>query len=109
MRDPRAFVKPDEFIPERWTTWPDGVIDASVYIPFSTGRFSCPGRQLALMNLRRATALIAYKYDVAFAEGQGPEDFLDRMMDHFTRGVPKLTLVSRPRKAVVPNGSYNQK
>lgn len=100
MRDPRAFVRPDEFIPERWTTRRDElVIDASVHMPFSIGRFSCPGKQLALMNLRRATALIAHKYDVAFAPGQRSEDFLAGMLDHFTRGVPKLDLVFTPRKA----------
>lgn len=100
MRDPRAFVKSDEFIPERWTTRRDElIIDASVHMPFSTGRFSCPGKQLALMNLRRITALIAHKYDVAFAPGQRPEDFTGGMLDHFTRGVPKLDLVFTPRKA----------
>lgn len=100
MRDPRAFVKPDEFIPERWTTRRDElIIDASVHMPFSIGRFSCPGKQLALMNLRRATALIAHKYDIAFAPGQRSEDFLAGMLDHFTRGVPKLDLVFTPRKA----------
>ncbi|KAK2606578.1 hypothetical protein N8I77_005318 [Diaporthe amygdali] len=99
MRDPRAFVLPDEFIPERWTTRRDElVIDASVHVPFSTGRFSCPGKQLALMNLRRATALICHQYDVAFGPGQRPEDFTAGLLDHFTLGVPKLDLVFTPRK-----------
>lgn len=100
MRDPRAFVLPDEFIPERWTTRRDElVIDASVHVPFSTGRFSCPGKQLALMNLRRATALICHHYDVASAPGQRAEDFIAGLLDHFTLGVPKLDLVFTPRKA----------
>ncbi|KAG8159732.1 hypothetical protein KVR01_010369 [Diaporthe batatas] len=100
MRDPRAFVRPDEFIPERWTTRRgELVVDASAHMPFSAGRFSCPGKQLALMNLRRVAALIAHGYDVAFAPGQKPEDFTGGMLDHFTRGVPKLDLVFTRRKA----------
>lgn len=100
MRDPRAFVLPDEFIPERWTTRRDElVIDASVHMPFSAGRFSCPGKQLALMSLRRAMSLICYQYDVAFAPGQRAEDFTAGLLDHFTLGVPKLDLVFTPRKA----------
>lgn len=100
MRDPRAFVLPDEFIPERWTSRRDElVVDASVHMPFSAGRFSCPGKQLALMSLRRAVALICYQYDVAFAPGQRAEDFTAGLLDHFTLGVPKLDLVFTPRKA----------
>ncbi len=37
FRDERAFVQPDEFIPERWTTRPELVKDKSVYIPFNIG------------------------------------------------------------------------
>lgn len=105
MRDPRAFALPDEFIPERWTTRRDElVIDTSVHMPFSAGRFSCPGKQLALMSLRRAMALICYQYDVAFAPGQRAEDFTAGLLDHFTLGVPKLDLVFTPRKARAGDG-----
>lgn len=44
--DPRTFPHGDEFIPERWTTRPELVKDATVYSPFSVGRFSCVGKQL---------------------------------------------------------------
>ncbi|KLO97291.1 pisatin demethylase cytochrome P450 [Fusarium fujikuroi] len=37
-RDERCFEKPNEFIPERWTTRPELIKDASVYAPFSTGK-----------------------------------------------------------------------
>jgi cytochrome P450 len=36
--DERCFVRPLEFIPERWTTQPELIIDSSVYAPFSTGK-----------------------------------------------------------------------
>jgi hypothetical protein len=38
--DPRAFLRGDEFIPERWTTQPELVRDRTVYAPFSVGK--CP-------------------------------------------------------------------
>jgi cytochrome P450 len=40
--DPRYFVRPLEFIPERWMTRPDLIIDKSVYIPFNAGNYFQP-------------------------------------------------------------------
>jgi cytochrome P450 len=37
MTDGRVFARPDEFLPERWTTEPDLVIDPSAFIPFNSG------------------------------------------------------------------------
>jgi cytochrome P450 len=36
---PEAFQHPDEFIPERWTTRPELVLDDRAYAPFSVGEF----------------------------------------------------------------------
>ncbi|KAF3769021.1 cytochrome P450 [Cryphonectria parasitica EP155] len=96
-RDPRTFTHGDEFIPERWTTKPELVKDATAYAPFSVGRFSCVGKQLALMEVRRVTTLIARRYDVAFAPGQTKEDFLAGLRDNFTLATPKLDLVFSQR------------
>ena len=38
--DKRNFERPDEFIPERWTTETNLTKDASVFMPFSVGVFS---------------------------------------------------------------------
>lgn len=38
---PRAFVKPNAFIPERWTTEPELILKKDAWFPFSMGRFSC--------------------------------------------------------------------
>lgn len=40
FRDERAFLYPNEFIPERWTTRPELILDKSVYIPFNTGTYT---------------------------------------------------------------------
>jgi len=39
-RSKKFFVRPDEFIPERWTTKPDLVIDKRAFIPFNSGACS---------------------------------------------------------------------
>lgn len=38
--DPKHFVKPDEFIPERWTDRPELVLDRRAWHPFIIGKFS---------------------------------------------------------------------
>ncbi|RAQ58915.1 cytochrome P450 oxidoreductase [Aspergillus flavus] len=97
FRDERAFVRPDEFLPQRWMTQPELVKDASVFIPFNAGPYSCVGKQLALMELRRVTAEILTRYDVEFAQGQTTEDFLDGKRDTFTLVTAPLKLVFRER------------
>lgn len=37
--DERVFSRPQEFIPERWTTQPELVKDSTVFIPFNGGMF----------------------------------------------------------------------
>ncbi|KAK6840445.1 hypothetical protein PG995_016199 [Apiospora arundinis] len=98
-RDPRNFARPDEFIPERWTSQPDLVLDDSVYAPFSVGRTSCAGKQMALMELRRAAAAILHRYDFALAPGQRIEAFERGLEDHFTHNPPEFKLMFKPREA----------
>lgn len=38
MADERVFKKPNDFIPERWTTRKELTVDASVFTPFSVGK-----------------------------------------------------------------------
>lgn len=38
LTDERNFERPDEFIPERWTSKPELTKNASVYSPFSVGK-----------------------------------------------------------------------
>lgn len=101
--DPRCFVRPEEFIPERWTTEPDLVLDASVYAPFAVGRTSCAGKQLALMELRRTVALILHRYDFSLAPAQRIEDFERGLEDHFTLNPPEFKLVFKKRESPLPH------
>ncbi|KAB8224538.1 cytochrome P450 [Aspergillus novoparasiticus] len=99
-RDSRAFMHPDEFIPERWTTRPELVKDRSTFIPFSSGPYACVGKRLALMELRRVIAVILRSYDVALAPGQSAKAFWEGQMDTFTLVLPSLELVFTKRNQV---------
>ncbi|KAE8375424.1 cytochrome P450 [Aspergillus bertholletiae] len=97
FRDERVFVRPEEFLPERWTTQPELVKDASAFIPFNAGPYSCVGKQLALMELRCVTAEILSRYTVEFAKEQTVDDFLDGKRDAFTLVTGPLKLVFQER------------
>ncbi|KAH6879524.1 benzoate 4-monooxygenase cytochrome P450 [Thelonectria olida] len=97
-RDDRAFAQPNMFVPERWTTKPDLVKEPSVYAPFSTGRYSCVGKQLGLMEMRSVTFELLSRYDVSFVRDYSPKSFVDGMRDYFTLALPDLELVFTSRK-----------
>ncbi|RCI16875.1 hypothetical protein L249_2046 [Ophiocordyceps polyrhachis-furcata BCC 54312] len=98
-RDERIFVHGDDFIPERWTTRPELMVDGgAASFPFSTGPFSCVGRALALMELRYFTAEILWRFDVELAPGFTATDFEEGLVDNFTLLVTNLKLVFKPRR-----------
>jgi cytochrome P450 len=73
--DPARFDAPDEFRPERWLEAPPGQRgphDARVHMPFGTGPRICPGRALAMLEIRILLATIASCFDLERA-GK-PED-----------------------------------
>ncbi|KAL4867807.1 hypothetical protein BDV12DRAFT_209525 [Aspergillus spectabilis] len=80
FRDERVFARPNEFLPERWTTQLELVKEPSAFIPFNAGPYSCVGKQLGLMELRRVTAEILTRYNVSFANGQTEQDFWEELV-----------------------------
>lgn len=97
QRDERNFERPNDFIPERWTSNPELIKNGSVYSPFSIGPYNCVGKQLALMEIRNVTCSILRRYNVELAPGQTKEEFVDGLVDGFTLASPKLDLVFTPR------------
>jgi cytochrome P450 len=73
-------------------------INAKTFTPFSVGRYSCIGKQLGLMEVRNVAAQIVRRYDVALAQGQSPQSFLDGQRDTFTLALGPLELVLDQRK-----------
>ncbi|KAM3532651.1 hypothetical protein NHJ13051_000114 [Beauveria bassiana] len=96
-RNKEAFPRPNEFIPERWTTKPELVVDRSVFFPFSVGKYSCPGRQLGLLELRHAIVEILRRYTVQLAPGFTSRDFEDGIVDRFSTEVSRLDLTFTKR------------
>jgi len=99
QRSPKAFVQPDEFIPERWTTRGELVLDKEAFFPFLLGRFGCIGKQLAYNEVRTVITKLVLQFDFAFAAGEDGTDLLEESQDHFTVGLAPLNLVLRARKA----------
>lgn len=90
FHDPRNFVSPDEFIPERWTTRPELVRNRHAFIPFSTGPYNCAGKALAMMELRSVVGRVVAEFDVVLDEGTDVTAYWEGIKDHFTAGPPKM-------------------
>jgi cytochrome P450 len=67
---PKFFVQPDEFIPERWTTRPELILDRRGFFPFLIGPFNCVGKRLAQIVLRLVVANTVSHYDFELAPGE---------------------------------------
>lgn len=67
-RDPRFFVDPEKFIPERWTTKSHIVLNDSIFWPFGNGKYHCVGSQLAWMQLRAVLASIVTKFKFTYGD-----------------------------------------
>ncbi|KAH6857449.1 benzoate 4-monooxygenase [Alternaria rosae] len=98
-RDSRAFVQPNEFIPERWYSRPDLILRRNAFVPFGYGAYSCAGKPLAMLQLRMVLAMISQRFTMSFAPGQ--EDlcqyFVDHQADCFTLHLEPLPLIFERR------------
>ncbi|OHW99436.1 cytochrome p450 [Colletotrichum incanum] len=74
-RSPKYWKQPNQFIPERWTTRPDLILDRRAFVPFNFGRFDCVGRRLAFNVLRLTIAYTLWNYDFSFAPGEDGREF----------------------------------
>ncbi|KAJ5180127.1 cytochrome P450 oxidoreductase [Penicillium capsulatum] len=97
VRIPMHTLFREEFIPERWTTRPELVKDASAWMPFGGGPYACVGKQFALMEIRRVIADILVRYDISFAPTQTEAAFLGGQKDTFTLVAAPLDLIFNER------------
>jgi cytochrome P450 len=59
------FPEPTSFKPERWLAADtDKPLDKKVSMPFGSGPRTCPGRYLALMEIKMALAMVLGSFDI---------------------------------------------
>jgi len=62
--DPDYFVEPHAFRPQRWLGEIVGAHDVSAHIPFGSGPRICPGRVLALLEMKLLLSMLYKNFDV---------------------------------------------
>ncbi|KAF9528829.1 cytochrome P450 [Crepidotus variabilis] len=78
------FPKPEEFWPERWIIKnPEIILNRSAFIPFSNGPSSCPGKLLAMTELRYITCLLFRTFDIKFAPEYNSSQWEEELQDRF--------------------------
>ncbi|KAF8153965.1 cytochrome P450 [Crassisporium funariophilum] len=84
-RDPRYFSpNPDKFWPERWLRRDSTIVlERSAFIPFSTGPANCPGKPLAMMELRYLICLLLTTFEISFDEHYDPKSWEEGLEDRF--------------------------
>ncbi|PTB63052.1 cytochrome P450 [Trichoderma citrinoviride] len=96
-RSAKFFKEPDTFIPERWTTRPDLVIDKRAYHPFLLGPHSCVGKRIALIVIRLVVAYTVWYYEYEFAPGEDGVAILRDSVNGQILKAGKLECVFRQR------------
>jgi cytochrome P450 len=76
--DAKHFAAPDEFRPERWLTdgAAQGAHEPSAHIPFGSGPRICPGRTLALLEMKVVLSMLFSAFEV---ERVGDADAVDEV------------------------------
>ncbi|XP_025240277.1 24-hydroxycholesterol 7-alpha-hydroxylase isoform X2 [Theropithecus gelada] len=68
-RNPKYFPEPELFKPERWkkaNLEKHSFLDC--FVAFGSGKFQCPGRWFALLEVQMCVILILYKYDCSLLD-----------------------------------------
>ncbi|XP_005101364.1 24-hydroxycholesterol 7-alpha-hydroxylase [Aplysia californica] len=67
-RNPDIYEDPELFNPDRWSDWTPGSIPET-FIPFGGGRYMCPGRWFALMEIHMFVAMFFHTFDCHLTKG----------------------------------------
>ena len=86
QRDPRWFVNPDKFEPDRWTEDAARKLPRFAYFPFGGGPRVCIGAGFAMMEATLLLAAIAQRYRIRLRAGERVEPF--------------ASITLRPRKGI---------
>ncbi|KAK2735826.1 hypothetical protein FQN57_001103 [Myotisia sp. PD_48] len=98
QRLPSCYTHAEKWIPERWTSAPELVLDSRSFLPFAQGRYTCLGKELAMTEMRMVTACLVSKYHISVAPGTNPGLVEEDMRDQFTATPGALHLKFTPRQ-----------
>lgn len=75
-RQAEVFPEPDQFRPERWlgAERSADAAHASAFLPFGAGPRFCPGRHLAMLEIKIVAAMLCRNFDVAHAPDSPPTE-----------------------------------
>ncbi|KAK6584640.1 hypothetical protein PZA11_002864 [Diplocarpon coronariae] len=93
----KAWRQPLDFIPKRWHSKPELIRNKTGYAPFSTGRYGCMGKNLALMGLRTVAALLVTRFDIPLAPRADGKRLLEESEDYITTALESLMLCFKAR------------
>lgn len=94
QRDPRYWDDPLEFVPERWDKLSP---DKAPFFPFTRGKYACPGKNLAMMEMIMVISRVVLRYQMEFPSEAVAERFENEVLDTFTMAVAPLPLIMRRR------------
>ncbi|CAL4952515.1 unnamed protein product [Urochloa decumbens] len=98
-RDPAAWERPDEFVPERWLAGggDDDYMFAQDFrlVPFGAGRRGCPGVGFALPSMELALASLLYHFDWELPAGGASKLEMDELNGLSVRLKATLNLVAK--------------
>jgi cytochrome P450 family 628 len=97
QHDARYFASPDVWMPERWTTSPELVLDKRAFNTFNTGAHSCAGKMFALLEAKVFFSKVVGAFEIGFAPGEDGTDLMTKNRDHMTWHCPDLRLCLVPR------------
>jgi cytochrome P450 len=66
------FERPADFLPERWLELPAHAYAQKPPMPFGAFARVCPGRNLAVTEIKSVTAMLARNFELHAADGPGP-------------------------------------
>lgn len=73
-RNESTFPDADSFVPDRWnqTVGSDKSTPSNSFIPFGGGRFQCPGRWFAMMEIQMFVSVLLCRFDMELVEKKLP-------------------------------------
>jgi cytochrome P450 len=95
------FTEPQAFRPERWLDAADGSRpghDTQAFLPFGAGARFCPGRHLAMLEIRMVIAMLCRNFDVAPVADAPPVEEVFSL----TMRPENLLVMLRPRRPRAP-------